>query len=74
MLLNESVQHLEFPFSCFECSYQVPSCSFTNIGKTENLEGVTDATAGANCSGLIDYFTSRRFLLTASHSKSYSTY
>lgn len=35
------------------------------LEEIKNLEGVTDATVGANCSGLIDYFTSRRFLLTA---------
>jgi len=35
------------------------------LKEIKNLEGVTDATVGANCSGLIDYFTSRRFLLTA---------
>jgi len=35
------------------------------LEEIKNLEGVTDATVGANCSGLIDYFTSQRFLLTA---------
>ncbi|KAL4097687.1 hypothetical protein QTP88_022419 [Uroleucon formosanum] len=59
-------KHLDLKYTQQHAVKRVfPSCSFTNIGKTENLEGVTDATAGANCSGLIDYFTSRRFLLTA---------
>lgn len=35
------------------------------LEEIKNLEGVTDATVGGHCSGLIDYFTSRRFLLTA---------
>lgn len=35
------------------------------LEEIKNLEEVTDATVGANFSGLIDYFTSRIFLLTA---------
>lgn len=35
------------------------------LEEIKNLEGISDAAVGASCSGLIDYFTSRRFLLTA---------
>jgi len=55
---------LEFPFSSFECDYEISLCSLQTLEEIKNLEEVTDATVGANCSGLRDYFTSQRFLLT----------
>lgn len=35
------------------------------LEKIKDIEGVSDVTVGASCTGLIDYFTSWRFLLTA---------